>query len=87
VSIYSEEKARKLALKRARKFEVLFREKTFDTIMNAVEVKPQRRDLFDKACIDAGLVQVEANWLWGYLQHSNKDLWDPVPEAPAYTGW
>jgi hypothetical protein len=74
------------AKNRAKKFEVLFNEKTFDAIMNAVESKPQNRPAFDKAVLAAGLQQEEANWLWGYLQHSDEKLWLPVPEA-AGTGW
>lgn len=80
------DKERTNALKRAQKFEVLFQPKTFDDIMNAVEAKPQNRASFDKAVKDTGLKQEEADWLWGYLQHSKEDLWKPVPEA-AGTGW
>lgn len=80
------ENDRQKALKRARKFEVLFKEKSFDKIMHSVESSPQNRPSFNEAVKDAGLTQEEADWLWGYLQHSKEDLWKPVPEA-AGTGW
>ncbi len=86
---YYEEKARTLAKRRARKYEVLFEEANFGKIMTAAEAK--NVDEFSKVCREcqgAKLDEAEIKWLWGYLQHSDKALWDPVADLPAaYTGW
>jgi hypothetical protein len=83
--VYSEEKARTLAKKRAKKYEKLFEEPHFSSIMTAVEAK--KKDDFEAACGKAGLELEERKWLWGYLQHCDEAQWRPVKDVAAYTGW
>lgn len=76
------------ALARARAQKMLaelFKPHNFKAIMNTIEPTPNYNN-FQTACSTAGLVSAEIDWLWNYLQHCEKSIYDPVPEAAA-SGW
>ena len=80
-----EQKDRDTALKRAKKFEKLFKEPVFDNILHAVDNK--KLDDFKSACKAAKMDDSEIEWLWNYLKNMDDKYWVPVPDEAALTGW
>jgi hypothetical protein len=76
---------RGLALKRAKKFEKLFKNSIFDEIVTAAENKNEAA--FRAAVKPPVLDPKEADWLWNYLQNCDSKFYSSVPEAAAATGW
>lgn len=95
-------KQRHQAVQRALKMNMLFKEPTFDEIMDALNKPwndPTRKPDFDAALAKTPLVQAEIDWLWNYLQRCTetdtggwgippKNMTNPkwLPEA-ASVGW
>ena len=94
------DKLRHRAVQRALKMNILFKEGTYEEIMNALNLPandPNRKNNFENALAKTPLVKAEIDWLWNYLSHctekgsggwgNNKpDGSADLPEA-ASAGW
>ena len=86
---YTDPTTRGLAIARAhRMLAICFKPAAFADMMIALD--PPTGDVeskFRDACDAAGLKnKKEIDWLWAYLQHCTKAVYDPCPEA-AQSGW